>query len=364
MDEVRRAEPDIAIDVPAMPERAGVEGFEFIEFAADEHEARELGAMFASLGFHEAGRHISKEVALWRQGGINLVINTEREGFAHSSYIVHGTSVCDIGLRVSDAPATVERARALGAVPFSQPVGPGELRIPAIRGVGGGVMHFIDGSTDLARVWEIEFRPTPRGGAAGAGLVAIDHVAQTMNYEEMLTWLLFYTSIFDARKTAMVDVVDPAGLVRSQVIENQTGSLRLTLNGAENRRTLAGRFIAESFGSAVQHVAFATADIFSTADALASRGFRPLEIQANYYDDLEARFGLEPAFTDRLRAANILYDRDDGGEFFQLYSPSYGEGFFFEIVERRDGYAGYGATNAPFRIAAQKRSIASAGGTF
>jgi len=292
------------------------------------------------------------------------VINTEREGFAHSSYIVHGTSVCDIGLRVADAHAAVERARALDAVPFSQPVGPGELRIPAIRGVGGGVMHFIDGSTDLSRVWEIEFRPVPGGGEVEAGLVSIDHVAQTMNYEEMLTWLLFYTSIFDTRKTAMVDVVDPAGLVRSQVIENESGSLRLTLNGAENRKTLAGRFIAESFGSAVQHVAFATGDILATAEALGTRGFRPLDIPANYYDDLEVRFGLDPAFTQRLRTANILYDRDDRGEFLQLYSPNYGDGFFFEIVERRGGYAGYGAANAPFRIAAQKRSMASAAGRF
>jgi len=364
MDQVRRVEPDLAIKVPVMPERARVEGIEFIEFAADEDEARELGAMFATLGFHEAGRHISKDVALWHQGAINLVINTEREGFAHSSYIVHGTSVCDIGLRVADAHAAVERARALDAVPFSQPVGPGELRIPAIRGVGGGVMHFIDGSTDLSRVWEIEFRPVPGGGEVEAGLVSIDHVAQTMNYEEMLTWLLFYTSIFDTRKTAMVDVVDPAGLVRSQVIENESGSLRLTLNGAENRKTLAGRFIAESFGSAVQHVAFATGDILATAEALGTRGFRPLDIPANYYDDLEVRFGLDPAFTQRLRTANILYDRDDRGEFLQLYSPNYGDGFFFEIVERRGGYAGYGAANAPFRIAAQKRSMASAAGRF
>ncbi len=362
MDQVKRAEPDAAIEVPAMPDRIAVTGIEFVEFAADEHEAAELGRMLHRLGFRRVGRHIAKDVTLWRQGRVNIVVNTEREGFAHSSYLVHGTTVCDIGLKVSDAKATVERARALGAEPFEQPTGPGELRIPAIRGVGGGVMHFIDAGTELADVWDIEFQPTADAEASSdAGLLDIDHIAQTMNYEEMLTWVLFYLSIFATEKMPMVDVIDPAGVVRSQAIENRDGSLRITLNGAENRKTLAGRFIAESFGSAVQHIAFSTADIFATAAALRDNGYSPLPISPNYYDDLEARFGLEPAFLDRLRAGNILYDRDEAGEYFQLYSPHYGEGFFFEVVERRGGYRGYGAANAPFRIAAQKRLMRPAG---
>ncbi|MCO5058405.1 MAG: sugar phosphate isomerase/epimerase and 4-hydroxyphenylpyruvate domain-containing protein [Rhizobiaceae bacterium] len=358
MDQVARAEPDLGIDVVPMPPRIRAEGIEFVEFAADEAEAAELGGMLRTLGFEHVGDHVSKDVALWRQGGINLVINTDREGFAHSSYLVHGTSVCDIGLKVADAGATVARASALGAEPFEQGVGPGELKIPAIRGVGGGVMHFVDPDSELARVWDIEFQPvTGKLGHSGVGLTHFDHLAQTMNYEEMLTWLLFYTSIFETRKTAMVDVVDPGGLVRSQAVESKDGGLRITLNGAESRRTLAGHFLAESFGSAVQHIAFACGDIFDTAAALRENGFEPLTISGNYYDDLEARMGLEPAELERLRAGNVLYDRDEHGEFFQIYSRSYGEGFFFEIVERRDGYAGYGAANAQFRIAAQKRGM-------
>ncbi len=358
MDRVRRLEPGTRVAVPIMPERIAVEGVEFVEFAANEEEAGELGTMLHALGFARVGRHVAKEVALWRQGGINIVINTEHEGFAHSSYLVHGTSVCDIGLKVADAGATVERARALGAEPFEQPVGPGELKIPAIRGVGGGLMHFIDDKSELGRVWDVEFEPVKDDETARrAGLTRIDHVAQTMNYEEMLTWLLFYTSIFDTRKTPMVDVVDPAGLVRSQVIESPDGALRVTLNGAENRRTLAGHFLAESFGSSVQHLAFATDDIFATAAALRCNGFMPLTISPNYYDDLDARFGLEDDLLERLKADNVLYDCDESGEYFQLYSRNYGEGFFFEIVERRGGYSGYGATNAQFRIAAQKRQL-------
>jgi 4-hydroxyphenylpyruvate dioxygenase len=361
MDQVKRAEPAVAIDVPAMPERVRVDGVEFVEFAANETEAEELAAILGTMGFTLAGRHKHKDVVLYRQGGINIVVNTEKEGLAHASYLVHGTSAYAFGLRVDDALATVARARTLGAEPFEQKHGPGELSIPAIRGLGGGVIYFIDGKGELARVWDVEFEPVGAANAADAGLKSVDHIAQTMNYEEMLTWLLFYTSIFRTRKLPMVDVVDPAGLVRSQVVESDDGGLRLTLNGAESRKTLAGHFIAESFGSSVQHLAFACTDIFAASQRMTALGFRSLEISQNYYDDLEARLGLDPALTERLRAANILYDRDDNGEFFQFYSRNYGDGFFFEIVERRGGYRGYGAVNAPFRIAAQKRGIEPAG---
>ena len=356
MDQVRREEPALQLSVPPMPDRIGVEGVEFIEFAANRHGANELGALLKVLGFREAGRHVSKDVALHRQGEINIVINTEREGFAHSSFVVHGTSAYAIGLKVEDAAATVQRARALDAEIFDQPVGPGELAIPAIRGVGGGLIYFLDSRTDLGKVWDIEFRPVDNAAEAfDAGLKRIDHVGQTMPAEEMPSWLLFYTSIFRTTKTPLVDVIDPGGIVRSQVIEGQDKRFRLTLNGAESRRTLAGHFMAETFGSGVQHLALATDDIFATAARLHANGFEPLIISPNYYDDAEARFGLAPDLADRLRSGNILYDKDENGEFFQLYAPAFGEGFIIEMVERRGGYAGYGAPNAPFRIAAQKR---------
>jgi 4-hydroxyphenylpyruvate dioxygenase len=220
-DQMRRQEPAVAIDVPAMPDRIAVEGVEFVEFTANGAEKASLETLLGGFGFALAGRHVSKDVTLWRQGGINIVVNSEREGMARSAFAVHGTSVYAIGLRVDDARATVERARALGAEPFEQPVGPGELLIPAIRGVGGGVIYFIDGKSELGRVWDIEFRPLSASGGI-AGLTRIDHVGQTMGYDEMLTWLLFYTSILRTKKAPMVDVIDPAGVVRSQAIESPT----------------------------------------------------------------------------------------------------------------------------------------------
>ncbi len=118
MDAARRAEPEIAVKLAPMPAPIAVEGVEFIEFAANEAEAADLTKMLGSMGFGHAGRHVAKDVKLYSNGGVNILVNTEREGFAHSAYRMHGTCVCDIGLRVEDATATVERARALGTEAF------------------------------------------------------------------------------------------------------------------------------------------------------------------------------------------------------------------------------------------------------
>ena len=176
-----------------------------------------------------------------------------------------------------------------------------------------------------------------------------------MTYDEMLSWSLFYTSLFDMKKAPMVDVVDPDGLVRSRALATDEGSFRITLNGAETHRTLAGSFLAEGLGATVQHIALATDDIFATAASLRAAGFPVLSLSPNYFDDLAARFDIAPDMMARMRAENILFDQDDTGAFFQLYSQPFAGQMFFEIVQRCDGYAGYGAPNAPFRIAAQKR---------
>ncbi|RJL09998.1 bifunctional sugar phosphate isomerase/epimerase/4-hydroxyphenylpyruvate dioxygenase family protein [Paracoccus siganidrum] len=357
-DQVRRDEPALTPDLPDFPAPAPVEDCEFVEFATSAEDAPALEALLASAGFEHAGRHRSKQVSLWRQNGVNLLVNAETEGFAHSAWLTHGTGVSEIALRVPDAQDSYDRAVALRALPHDPAHQPDELDIPGIRGVGGSVIRFVDGKSRLSRLWEVDFEvsnPDP----AGAGLVRIDHLAQTMAYEEMLSWSLFYTTLFKADRTPMVDVVDPDGLVRSQAI--RAGALRVTLNGAEARHTLAGRFIEETFGSAVQHIAFASDDIFATARAMAARGFPVLKIGANYFDDIEARFGLDPALMARLRAHDIMYDEDGAGRFFQFYSQPLAGGLFFEIVQRCDGYDGYGAPNAPFRIAAQKRSMRPAG---
>ncbi|WP_323772412.1 bifunctional sugar phosphate isomerase/epimerase/4-hydroxyphenylpyruvate dioxygenase family protein [Antarctobacter sp.] len=357
MDDVRRAEPDIRVDLPDMPARVTVEGVEFIEFATRGAEAEALQALLRSMGFTHIGNHIAKKVSLWQQGEIRVVLNKETTGFANSVYTTTGTSLCDVGLRVASAAQTTERAKALGATLFHQPVGPGELDIPAIRSVGGSVMHFLDEGSGLSDVWSVEFRPEGAGSGQGAGLTRIDHLAETMSYDEMLSWSLFYTTIFDMQRSVMTDVIDPDGLVRSQAIHTPDGAARITLNGAETHRTLAGGFLAGSFGGAVQHVAFASDDILATARDMAALGFQPLPMPTNYYKDLKARFALDDARLAELQAHDILYDEDAQGGFLQFYSRPFENGFFFEVVQRVADYGGYGAPNAPFRIAAQKRMM-------
>ncbi|HZP79544.1 MAG TPA: TIM barrel protein [Pseudolabrys sp.] len=354
LDELRLQCGKADTSLPPLPPRAKCQGVEFIEFALDETAAKDFTRLIAGLGFRKTGVHRSKSVMRWSQGEINLVVNTEKEGFAHSFNITHGTSVCAMALKVDDAAKAYQRAQQLLDRPFHQAVLPGELEIPAVRGLGGSLIYLVDGKSDLGRWWHIDFEATGEAERGGT-LTAIDHVSQSMHYEEMLMWLLFYSSLLDVRKTPAQDVIDPGGIVRSQVLQTQDGSLRLILNASQSPRTLSSRFLNEAFGSGVQHIALATCDIMATLAHLRESGIEPLPIPENYYDDLEAKTDLPLERIAELKKANVLYDRDAEGEYLQAYTPTFGERFFFEIVERR-GYQGLGAANAQIRLAAQARS--------
>jgi 4-hydroxyphenylpyruvate dioxygenase len=358
LDELRQRAGSTPSPGLNLPPKAACSGVEFVEFALDERGAVAFEETLFGLGFRKAGIHRSKAVTRWRQGDINVVVNAEKEGFAHSFNITHGTAVCALALRVDDAPGTVERAIQLLDQPFQQPVGPGEMDIPAVRGLGGSLLYFVDHRSGLDRLWDVDFEPVSEDRSNDAGLTVVDHVSQSMHYEEMLTWLLFYTSLLDVRKSPVQTVIDPGGVVQSQVAETPTGSLRLVLNASQSRQTLSSRFLNEFFGSGVQHIAFATDDIFATVERLVRNGIDLLPIPENYYDDLEVRTDLSADEVERLRAADILYDRDDAGEYFQVYTRTLEGGFFFEIVERRN-YRGFGAVNAPIRLASQTRLASS-----
>ncbi|MBM3569032.1 MAG: sugar phosphate isomerase/epimerase and 4-hydroxyphenylpyruvate domain-containing protein [Alphaproteobacteria bacterium] len=352
LDQLSRRLGRPAAGAPVLPPRAQVSGTAFVEFALDERAAGSFETMLAGLGFRRAGRHKSKAVTHWRQGEVNLVVNRDKEGFAQSFNLLHGSAVCALAFQVADAKAAFERATLLLDQPFHQPVGPGELSIPAVRGLGGSLIYFLDAAGPLARNWEVDFVDTGEP-AADAGLLRIDHIAQSMHYEEMLSWVLFYTSLLELRKIPPQDVPDPGGLVRSQVIEAGDGAVRLVLNASQSQRTLSSRFLSEFAGSGVQHVALATADMMRTVARLERNGVALLPIPGNYYDDLEAKTDLASERIAELRAHNILYDREGEAEYLQIYLRPF-EQFFFEIVERR-GYRGYGAANAPTRLAAQQR---------
>mgnify|MGYP001319085238 FL=1 len=346
----RRARAPI---VPAMPPRVDVRGVAFIEFAASDDEADALGAMLAALGFRPTAHHRRKDVVRWQQGDINIVVNADPEGLAHSFDVVHGASVCAIGLRVSDPAAALERADALGLQKFASAVGPDEIQMPSVRGVGGSLVYFVkDGAEE--ELWAHEFpHPVAPGGALiPLGLEQVDHIAQTMQYEEFLSWLLYYVALFDVSKTPQLEIADTLGLVQSQAVESRDKTFRVTLNGSLAAQTLSSRFIHNYMGAGVQHLAFSTPDVFAAAEAAQANGLGLLEIPRNYYDDLEARFGLDPALIDRMAALNILYDRDGEAEYFQFYSRAFAKRVFFEIVERR-GYGAFGGAKAVLRLAAQ-----------
>ncbi len=359
LDELRRRTGAVLPDHPVLPPKAMCSSVEFVEFAVDERSAAGFEQTLIGLGFQKAGRHRSKAVTWWRQGDINIVVNADKEGFAHSFNITHGTSVCALALRVDDAQGVVDRAATLLDQPFQQPVGTGEVNIPSVRGLGGSLLYFVDHKSGLDRLWDVDFEPVEAGDFNGAGLRSVDHVSQSMHYEEMLTWLLFYASLLDVRKTPVQTVIDPGGVVQSQAIETPDGSLRLILNASQSQRTLSSRFLNELFGSGVQHIALATDDIFRTIERLKEHGVDLLPIPENYYDDLEVRSDLSADDVERLRQANILYDREEGNEYFQAYTKTLPGGFFFEIVERRN-YKGYGAVNAPIRLASQTRLASEA----
>jgi 4-hydroxyphenylpyruvate dioxygenase len=327
-------------------------GTGFVEFAVNETKAAELATLFSQLGFRKTGKHRSKAVERWSQGKVELVINCQIDCFAHSHYVTHGPGVCAIALDVDDASRTMARAEALKAHTFYSPVGPGELEIPAIHGVGGSLLYFID---TVGKNWDTDFEPLA-SDASSDRLRAVDHISQSMPYDEMLSWLLFYTGILDLARLPQQEIADPRGLVQSQALINTDQSLRFVLNGSAANRTLSSRFISEFFGSGVQHIAFTCDDIFATVADMRRRGAGFLDIPDNYYDDIEAKYDLAPETMSALRANRILYDREGEAEFFQVYTHIFDERFFFEIVERRN-YQGFGAPNAAIRLAAQEREV-------
>ena len=358
MDEVRQKSPTDTSDLPHLPPRAAIADIGFIEFATSATDKDQFETLFRQLGFRETGRHKSKAVSRWQQGRLNFLLNTDPTGYAAKAVADHGATVTDIALVVDDAAAAHVRALALGAENFLQVLARGEAEIPTIKGVGHSVIRLLDKRNDI---WKKDFSETGDVADEPGLLSHVDHIAQTMGYDEMLSWALFYTTIFDTSKSPLFDVVDPDGIIKSQIINTENRTLQITLNGSDAPQTRANRFISSVRGSAVQHLAFATDNIFALAERLEKQDFQILPQTQNYYEDVLARFDLDMGLLEKIKAHNILYDEDEDGRFFQLFSTSIDNGLFFEFVEREARYVGFGAPNAPFRLAAQRRVSERAG---
>ena len=336
-----------------LPAPPAVGGIAFIEFAVDTASGAALGATLGGLGFRRAGLHRSKQVELWRRGEANIVLNAEPDSMAAEHFHLRGPSVCAIGLSVNDAARTLARAEALLAPRWRERLGPGERSIPAVRAPDGTLIYLVEPDPSGRSNWEDDFHLAPSAAEEG---VRFDHVAVALPDGRMETFILFWRALFGLRAEPLVELADPYGLVRSRAMRTADGALRLPLNVSESRETATGRFVTAAAGAGVQHIALAVPDLL--AERQRAGGFLP--IPGNYYDDLEARFGLDAESIAALRAGRLLYDQDDHGTFRQAYTARFGERVFFELCERR-GYEGYGAANAAVRLAAQAAHAALPG---
>jgi len=341
--------------VLAAPPPPVCHGFEFIEFAVDAETRPRLTSMFDSMGFAHVGTHRSKDVTLHRQGDVNLILNAEKDSFAHSFFLLHGPSACALAFRVGDARSATERALRYKAQTFRGRVGPNELVIPAIRGLEGSLIYLVDRAGAAGTIYDVDFTAESAVETSSCGLTKIDHVSQVMPRGKLDGTLLFYKSVLGFEAEPAHELVDPYGLIQSRVVQSHDRSVRLPLNASASPRTATSRFLSSYGGGGVHHIAIATDDIFATMAAMRANDVPVLDMPETYYDGLSAMHDLEPEQIDRMRALSILYDRSGTGEFFHAYTKAFDGRFFFEIVQRCD-YDGFGAVNASVRLAAQALS--------
>ncbi|KAA5837771.1 TIM barrel protein [Pseudomonas chlororaphis] len=339
----------------APPPASEYGGTEFLEFAVDEALGAKLGGWLERLGFARAGQHRSKNVSLMRQGDINLILNSEPYSFAHSFFEAHGPSVCATAIRVKDSAKALERAVAYKGQPYRGLVGPNELELAAVRELDGSLIYLVD-QEQGGNLYDTDFNMLP-GVVAKGGLKRIDHMAMALPADNLDSWVLFYKSLLDFTADDEVVLPDPYGLVKSRALRSRCSTIRLPLNISENRKTAISHALSSYGGSGVHHIAFDCDDIFAEVSRAKEAGVPLLDIPLNYYDDLAARFDFDDEFLSELAYYNVLYDRDaQGGELFHVYTEPFEGRFFFEIIQRKNGYVGYGAANVAVRLAAMAKS--------
>jgi len=338
------------LDLPAAPAIGGVA---FVEFAVDPGLGAKLGTALQQLGFSRAGEHRSKAVTLYRQGSIHLIVNTQPDSHARERFADMGLSVCALGLRTPDPEAAVARAVALQSARYEAPRGPNEARLPAIIAPGGSLVHFVpEGGPDPLAV-DFDIAPAGTDAPGAAQLTHIDHLGLGLAVDQADTWMLFGRAILGLEPGDALELADPFGLIRNRGLATPDRALRFVLNVSASQRTRTAMAVSAQRGAAVLHIAFASADILASVDALRAAGVRFVPISPNYHDDLPTRFDLPAGLAQQLRERGILFDRSPQGDFLHAYTEPFEGRFFFEVVQRVGGYDGYGALNAPARMAAQ-----------
>ncbi|HEV2097544.1 MAG TPA: VOC family protein, partial [Stellaceae bacterium] len=234
----------------------GTDGFEFVEYTGPDPAA--LGALFERMGFAAAARHRSKNVTLYRQGEVNFILNAEPESFAQAFARLHGPSVCAIAFRVADAGQAYERAISLGAKGVAGKVGPMELNIPAIEGIGGSLVYLVDrygGQT----IYDVDFKPLAAERApAGVGLAGIDHLTHNVHQGRMGLWAEFYERLFNFREIRYFDIEGKLTGLRSKAMTSPDGKIRIPINESADDKSQIAEYLAAYHGEGIQHIALAT----------------------------------------------------------------------------------------------------------
>jgi 4-hydroxyphenylpyruvate dioxygenase len=337
----------------------GTDGFEFIEYAAP--DPKEMGALFERLGFKAVARHRHKNVLLYRQGEINFIVNAEPDSFAQRFARQHGPSICAIAFRVADAKAAYERAVSLGAWGYAGTAAPGELNIPAIKGIGDSVIYLIDrwrgkggkqpGEIGNIGFYDVDFEPLREGSTAvslsppGFGLTTIDHLTHNVHKGRMREWADFYERLFNFREIRYFDIEGQVTGVKSKAMTSPCGKIRIPIN--EEGTEKAGQiqeYLDKYHGEGIQHVALGSTDLFKTVDALKARGVKLLDTNETYYTLIDKRVPGHGESVAELKRRRILIDGKAGALLLQIFSETQLGPIFFEFIQRK-GDEGFGEGN-------------------
>ncbi|MEJ5990932.1 4-hydroxyphenylpyruvate dioxygenase [Ramlibacter sp. PS3R-8] len=328
----------------------GLMGFEFVEFASP--VPNQLETLFPKMGFTLVARHRSKDVLLYRQGDINFIVNREPKSLAFYFAAEHGPSACGLAFRVKDAHKAYARALELGAQPIEIPTGPMELRLPAIKGIGGAALYLIDRFEDGKSIYDIDFEfldgvdRHPRG----VGLKVVDHLTHNVYRGRMAHWAAFYERLFNFREMRYFDIKGEYTGLTSKAMTAPDGKIRIPLNEESSRGSgQIEEFLMKFSGEGIQHVALLTDDLRQTVDHLQMAGI-PLMTAPNdvYYEMLEERLPGHGQPVPELQARGILLDGtvEDGRKrlLLQIFSETVLGPVFFEFIQR-EGDDGFGEGN-------------------
>jgi 4-hydroxyphenylpyruvate dioxygenase len=313
-----------------------------VEYAAPDPQL--LRGLFERLGFPVVAHHRSKNVTLHSQGDINFVINAEPDSFGQRFAQAHGPSVCAMGFRVRDAAAAFERAIQLGAEPHRGSVGPMELNIPAIVGIGGSLIYFVDRYGDRS-IYDVDFKPVNVEPLERAGLVEIDHLTHNVFRGNMEKWAGFYERLFNFREIRYFDIDGKLTGLKSRAMTSPDGKIRIPINESSDDKSQIEEYLHAYHGEGIQHIALGAQDIYKSVELLRTKGVAFQDTPDTYYERIDNRLKGHGEDVERMKRDRILIDGgQDQGLLLQIFTQNAIGPIFFELIQRK-GNEGFGEGN-------------------